>query len=292
MHTFLTSIGFHELNKKKVLQLIQSVSVNPDRVMHALDTEGNEFAEIRKDVAPGMGIAVRGYFDDRDEFHMDYYFPYSESMEISTDVSVELVKESDKESFLGLCDELRLGVDLIFFVQDMFEVLTSEQRNKKIIDFKEVRLSGLCSEGMILLPIKRDAIQLERAKNVETHRAKLISDARDGDTEAMEELTLMDMDLYNSISQRIESEDVYSIVNTYFMPNGVECDKYSIMGEILGYRRVQNKITFENVYILSLVCNNVLFEATVAAKDLIGEPKIGRRFKGKLWMQGRVTPIS
>lgn len=292
MHTYLTSIGFHDLNKKSVRKLIQSVIKNPDRITHALDTAGNEFAEIKKDVSPGIGIGVRGYFDDQDEFHMDYYYPYSEASEISTDVTVELVKESDKESFLGLCDELRLGVDLIFFVQDMFEVLTSEQRNKKMIDYGEVRLSGLCTEGMILLPIKRDAIQLERAKNVEGHRTKLIAAAREGDTDAMEELTLMDMDLYNNISQRIESEDVYSIVNTYFMPNGVECDKYSVMGEILGYRRVPNKITSEMIYVISLICNNIILEVTVADKDLLGEPRIGRRFKGKLWMQGRVTPLS
>lgn len=292
MHTYLSSIGFHELNKKNVRQLLKNVIANPDRITHALDTEGNEFAEIKKEVAPGIGIGIRGYFDDQDEFHMDYYYPYSESSEVSTNTAVELVKESDKESFLGLCDELRLGVDLIFFVQDMFEVLTSEQRNKKTVDFGEVRLSGLCTEGMILLPVKRDAMQLERAKNVEAHRTKLIASARDGDTDAMEELTLMDMDLYNNISTRVESEDVYTIVNTFFMPNGVECDKYSIMGEILGYRRIQNKITSEVLYVLSLICNNILLEVTVADKNLLGEPRIGRRFKGKLWMQGRVTPLS
>ncbi|MBO6214757.1 MAG: DUF3881 family protein, partial [Lachnospiraceae bacterium] len=163
------------MNKKEVRKILHHITVNPDRVTHALDTEGNEFAEIKKEVAPGIGIALRGYFDDQDEFHMDYYYPYSESAEKSTDVAVELVKESDKESFLGLCDDVRLGVDLIFFVQDMFEVLTSEQRNKKIVDFGEVRLSGLCSEGMILLPIKRSEAQLDRVRNMSKRKAELIS---------------------------------------------------------------------------------------------------------------------
>ncbi|MBO6215516.1 MAG: DUF3881 family protein, partial [Lachnospiraceae bacterium] len=95
----------------------------------------------------------------------------------------------------------------------------------------------------------------------------------------------------NNISQRVESEDVYSIVNTFFMPNGVECDKYQIMGEILGYRRLTNRFNNEMIYVLSLNCNSIDIEVTIAEKDLLGMPDIGRRFKGKLWMQGRVTPL-
>ena len=83
----------------------------------------------------------------------------------------------------------------------------------------------------------------------------------------------------------------YSIVNTYFMPNGVECDKYSIMGEILSYRQAVNRYTKEMLYVLHLSCNNVDMEVTISERDLMGEPEIGRRFKGKIWMQGRVTPL-
>ena len=45
------------------------------------------------------------------------------------------------------------------------------------------------------------------------------------------------MDTYTAISRRIVSEDVLSIVESSFMPCGVECDQYSVIGEILEIER-------------------------------------------------------
>ena len=53
----------------------------------------------------------------------------------------------------------------------------------------------------------------------------------------MESLTMEDIDMYTMISRRIQHEDVYSIVDTYLMPYGIECDQYSLMG---GDHRVQH----------------------------------------------------
>ena len=61
----------------------------------------------------------------------------------------------------------------------------------------------------------------------------LLSAARNGDQEAMESLTLDDIDTYSKVSRRLITEDVFTIVETYFMPYGVECDEYSILGEII-----------------------------------------------------------
>lgn len=32
--------------------------------------------------------------------------------------------------------------------------------------------------------------------------------------------------------------------------------------------------------------NDMLFHVGIGAEDLMGEPKVGRRFKGQIWMQG------
>ena len=41
------------------------------------------------------------------------------------------------------------------------------------------------------------------------------------------------MDTYTSIAKMIVKEDILSLVDTYFMPYGVECDQYAILGEIM-----------------------------------------------------------
>mgnify|MGYP002508965657 CR=1 FL=1 len=57
-------------------------------------------------------------------------------------------------------------------------------------------------------------------------RNQLIAAARKGDEDAIESLTLEDMDIYSTISKKILTEDVFSLVDTYFMPYGVETAIY------------------------------------------------------------------
>ena len=44
-----------------------------------------------------------------------------------------------------------------------------------------------------------------------------------------------DMDLYSSLSRRIMKEDVLSIVESSFIPYGIESDQYVVIGEILNF---------------------------------------------------------
>ena len=75
--------------------------------------------------------------------------------------------------------------------------------------------------------------------------------------QAIETLTLDDMDIYSKVSKRLISEDIFSIVDTYFMPYGVECDLYSIMGEILAVRERENILTKERIYQMKLDVNEL-----------------------------------
>ena len=73
------------------------------------------------------------------------------------------------------------------------------------------------------------------------------------------------------------------------MPYGVECDQYSILGEIEECKVVTNAITAEQVYIMTLNCNDLCFDVCINSEDLLGEPAVGRRFKGIIWLQGHIN---
>ena len=150
-------------------------------------------------------------------------------------------------------------------------------------------LSALAISGSVMLPIMKDEMQKEQVKKDSVNRSNLLAAARKGDEDAIETLTLEDMDLYSSISRRIQKEDVFSMVDTYFMPYGVECDQYSILGEIVGMRLSVNHITGEQIYILTICCNELTFDVGINIIDLFGEPKVGRRFKGVIWLQGYIN---
>ena len=140
-----------------------------------------------------------------------------------------------------------------------------------------------------MFPVLKDKEQ-EKRQQEETHnRMMLLSAAKSGDPVAIESLTLDDIDTYSEVSRRLISEDVFSIVDTYIMPYGVECDCYSIMGEILEFQQMENEYTKEELYIMKLEVNELTFDVCVPVKDVVGEPAVGRRFKGNIWMQGRIN---
>ena len=111
------------------------------------------------------------------------------------------------------------------------------------------------------------------AKVAAKNRNNLIEAAKNGDEDAMETLTIEDIDLY-------------SIIDSCFMPCGIECDQYSVIGEIKEIRKIKNKYTNEEIYWLNLECSDLNFVICINGKDLLGEPAVGRRFKGQIWMQG------
>ena len=82
-------------------------------------------------------------------------------------------------------------------------------------------------------------------------RKTLMQDARKGVEAAIESLSMQDMGLYNTICKKIMESDVYSLVDTTFIPCGVESDHYAILGEILHVKEETNMYYDDMNYITS-----------------------------------------
>ena len=102
MHSFLKSIGFSKLKKKKEIDaLIQEVTDHPDRKVISEDEQGNVFAELCKDYGELIGIAVRGEYTEEDVFEADYFYPYFQGTGVSTSERVDVEKHAEKDSYAG-----------------------------------------------------------------------------------------------------------------------------------------------------------------------------------------------
>lgn len=40
---------------------------------------------------------------------------------------------------------------------------------------------------------------------------------------------------------------------------------------------------------MTINCNDLIFDVCINEEDLMGEPKVGRRFKGNIWLQGKIA---
>ncbi len=290
MHKYLRAIGFSKLTDRKELQkLLTDIVVNGTDRAYTSNGENTLLAEFGKDFAEGMGIAVCGEFDEDDRFTYDYYYPYLRGNIISSQEDVSVERHAAQESYAGVCDDIKVGVSLIFYLQNMIPYVKAQNSGILPIRGTTLTLTALSVKGTIMMPIKKTEKDLIKNKRTFINRSQLINAARKGDEEAIENLTLDDMDTYTTISRRILKEDVFSLVDTYFMPYGIECDHYSILAEIMECSLIKNKLTEEEIYIMTLNCNDLIFEIGINKADLYGEPAAGRRFKGIIWMQGFIN---
>ena len=290
IHSFLGAVGFRGLKRTTDLyDILEDVINFPDVQQSEQDSNGNTFVECKKMFGNDFGLAVCGDYTDNNEFHMEYYYPFLIGNGVTTDEMIEIERHSEKESFAGICDDMRLGVTLIFYVQNGVEVLKERKLHGRFCDGSSATLSGLANYGKILLPILKTEAQVKQKEKSTENRIRLIAEAREGNQKAMENLTLQDMDVYASISKRIGKEDILSIVESSFMPFGIQSDQYTIIGEILDFSKQKNEFTEEYVWLLTICCNDLIFDVSINEKDLLGEPAVGRRFKGRIWMQGKVN---
>ena len=285
MHKFLRAIGFSDITKKDLDILIEEIKERPELMKVTTDSEGNEFGEFSREFAPNMGIIVRGSYLEDDSFEVEYYTPYFLGSQVTTQEPIDIEKHSEKESYAGVCDDPRIGVTLIFYLQNVADYLSERTAHSSAVNGGAL-LAGLSVDGKILLPEVKKAVKAGRPNQKD--RSQLISEARDGDEDAIESLTLEDMDTYSMLSKRVMNEDILTIVSSCFMPYGIESDQYSVLAEIVDLLEIENSLTSDTIYCMKLKCNDMVFDVCINKKDLMGEPEIGRRFKGNIWMQGTV----
>lgn len=287
MHSYLKTVGFSKVKKREeIREILLDVVRNYDEKTAVEDYPDGVFVEFSKNYGSNCGITVCGQYDEKNRFHIEYYFPFFRGTGITTQEQVTVERHADREAFSGACDDLRIGITLIFYLQNGTEYMLEKQ--KKVPRNRSTTLSGLAGEGRILLPVLKDKEAVKVEKETSTNRSNLIAAARNGDEEAMESLTMEDMDTYSMISHRIVHEDILSIVDSYFMPCGIQCDQYSVLGEILEFHTFENIATGEELLQMKIDCNNIQFDVCINQKDLLGEPAVGRRFRGDIWLQGQI----
>lgn len=290
MHKYLSAVGFKHMESRKQLnKLLEYAESNFQWEKTVKVKDHMEISERVKHFTKDTGLMIYGTYDQNDNYEREYYIPFFEGKGEKKFEEVAVERHSSKNSYAGACEYPGIGITIIYYLQNAVEYLSELNFGKFNQTAVSLTLSGLASEGKILLPVIQEKQNfMEKEESLRKH-SKLIKEARSGDENAIESLTMQEMDTYSMISKRIETEDVLSIVSTYFMPCGLECDQYSILGEILHFEKRENSLTKEQIYVLTVECNSLEFDVCINAEDLMGEPEIGRRLKANIWLQGRIN---
>lgn len=288
MHRFLRSVGYSEIEYQEQVEKLLRVIVHDTKDRQFIRKEsGPIIAEYRVMVSESIGICVCGEEDSNGNFHVTHYFPFCKNELGRDEEFVAFEKKISGDGYTGMCDDDAIGSTLIFFVSNVVDYLF-KHKGENGVDDLQVAFSALSTKGNIILPtlVREDTAETIK-KN--TKKEKLIEEAKNGDEKAIVSLSMEDIDKYAVINERVKKEDILSIVESSLVPLGSESDLYIMIGMIKDVRLEKNSYTGEEVYILLIEMNTILVNVAINKKDLYGEPKVGRRFRGNVWLLGKVT---
>lgn len=290
MHKYLRAIGFSELKRiKDINKLLYFAQTEAQEMACASLEDDVMLAEYNFYLSENMGICIRGEYDEENQFYADYYVPFFKGNQLTTYADIVLERHTDKESYVGIYDDLRVGVGIIFYLQNVIPYLKMKNNNHSSIKHTAISLSGMSIEGKIIMPFSKTKEEETKSHRIWNERKKWVAEAKSGNTDAMEYVTLNDMNTYTNIGNLVQKhEDVLTMVESSFAPYGLECDKYAIIGNIRDLLKYRNPFTGEYIWLMVIEANEMLFDICINEKDLMGEPEIGRRFKGIIWLHGNV----
>ena len=289
MHSYLRAVGFSDVKNRSDFEKILGMVMDSPTEKITKDM-GNriKLTEMKKDFLRDVGIGIVGEYDEKGFFYLGHFFPYCRGTYISAKEDVSINKRVDTDAYTGMYDDIRFGVSMIFYLQNVVHFIQDGKMVEGVAKGVQIALSALSLEGKIILGLAQDEMQLRHSREESAQRKRLIAEAKQGNQEAIDSLTIEDIDTYAMVSRRVRTEDLYSIVENSFIPYGSESDNYSILATILEYKIVKNPLTQEELYLMVLSCNDMVFQLCMNTKDLQGMPMVGARFKGTIWMQGFV----
>lgn len=287
MHENLKAIGFSNIDdKKKMDNILKEVIDNPNyRYIMGKDKE-EIFVEYIKYFGKGMGIAIRGSIDENENVVIKNWMPYIETMNKIDIVEVDIDINQKKEYYV-ICEEEQTGNEIIFYLQNIVEFLNAEEDDT--INISGAYIVGLALSGTILLPIKKDTmdnvIECEQNKLYKT----LVKRVREGDSDAEQILKLQQAQITENITERLNNEDFFSVIEGYFFSNEEDELIYNILGTIQEIEIITNTLTNEKIYKLAIYSMGICLDICINEKNLIGMPSIGMRFKGECQIQGKLV---
>ncbi|MBR5179882.1 MAG: DUF3881 family protein [Lachnospiraceae bacterium] len=291
MHTYIRAIGFSKKESQVDIEtLIKDVVLQADSVKTIIKDNGNIYVEYQRSFGENIGITVRGEEDEKGTFHIGTYFPFLKSTfkEGMLEEEIYINKKVDSDAYTGMCDDNHVGVSLIFYMQNIEQYIKSGE-TRLTLNNKKIKLVALSSSGKIILPTQKRIYSHIASKIDNAVKNQLMDEAKNGDMQALDILSMSDMDNNAALAERIKHEDLFSIVETSFIPYGSESDLYTVLGNILSARQLKNTETGELIWVLKIVCNDIPIELAINADDLMGFPSPGMRFKGVIWMQGELA---
>lgn len=285
MMLYIKALGFSQYDTKEKAEELVNLVIDAPTNRYITEGENEEIkVEYYKSFGKDFGLVVRGEIDKKKELVIHTVLPYAKGRTLIDTHEVEVIANDERHSYSGFCEESKSGTPISFFLQNLVDYFDLDE--EKNVYINGIKLSLFAVEGTVILPIDKD----EEDESIEIAeqmiREELLSQAREGNEEAIDALEEEAMEASRILKERLKSEDLLTILEGFFMPVGEDEDIYSVLGTIIEARKLVNRYTKESVWRIKLRCMTLVFDVYINDVDFIGKASKGMRFKGTCWVHG------
>ena len=221
---YLKAIGFGEegLDIKKI---VRDIIKAPTHYHEFEEEDSFKRVEYYKEFGEGFGLVVRGEKDDDNWLNIFSMVPYAQGASAVESYEIEMLDE-DGETGSALCEEQHSGTLFSFYLQNLSDWYALHDEDRE--EYRNVSLVGFSVNAMVIFPVCKEQDGRERKLKESVLNTGLLERARNGDELAADELAGNAKELTRYLYERIQKEEILTVLREYFYPITDLDDIYSI----------------------------------------------------------------
>lgn len=279
---YLKALGFND-DGLEIKRIVRDIIKMPTRYQEFEEENNFKRVEFYKEFGDGFGLIVRGEKDEDNWLNIVSMSPYAEGSAEIESYEMEMLDE-EGETGSAFCEEMHHGTLFSFYLQNLEDWYRMKEEDHAQED--GVSLAGFSVNGMVIFPVGDGLDGKERDLKAAVVNHSLLQKARDGDEDAANELTSNAKKLTKYLYERIQKEEMLTVLREYFYPLSEMDDVYAILGEIKDVKILTNVVTSKSFYCLDVEVMGIRINVYISKEGLVGMPTVGMRFKGEAWLHG------
>lgn len=282
---YLRAIGFSE-DGMDIKKIVREIIKSPTQYHEFEDENDFKRVEYYKEFGEGFGLIVRGEKDEDSWLNIVSMSPCAQGGSNIDCYEIEMLDE-EGETGSALCEEQHNGTLFSFYLQNLSDwyALTDEDKE----EYSSASLSGFSIDGMVIFPVSSEEDNKQKALKESMVNTGLLERARNGDEMAADQLTNNAKELTKYLYERIQKEEMLTVLREYFYPLSEMEDIYAVLGEIKEVKILTNVLTSKSFYCLDVEAMGIRANIYINREDLVGLPTAGMRFKGEVWLHGSLA---
>ena len=122
MNLYIRTLGFDNMTSEAEAKFIKTGIRESIKEGFVIRHEKLDRGVIILRLSNSTGLYVYGRYE-KNIFKYEYYFPFVVGKALSDNEEMTIERHLDKESYAVICDELKTGVTLIFYLQNVMDYL-------------------------------------------------------------------------------------------------------------------------------------------------------------------------